>query len=418
MARIEMFMPKMGESVMEGTILSWLKKPGDTVVADESVLEIATDKVDTEIPAPQNGLLKEILAQKGDTVPVGQVIAILEVEEEQKKSPQEHPQQVPHSPPPTSTKQKAPLEASSSILTSRGKDRFYSPLVRSIAKKEHIQTKTLDTIPGTGKNHRLTKDDLLNYLSQRVPQQDPNPVALTPGDEVIEMDRMRSMIASRMLDSRRTAAHVTSFVEADVTKIVKWRARIKLDFYNKTSEALTLTPIFIQAVLRAIADFPMVNISVSGNKIIRRKCVNLGLAVALPSGNLIVPVIKHADQLSLKGLILAVNDLSRRARTQQLKPDELSEGTYTVSNVGTFGNIMGTPIIMQPQCAILALGMVKKRPVVLTDEQGEDVIAIRHMMYLSHSYDHRVIDGALGGSFANKVVEYLQAFDDSLSSVG
>ena len=422
MAEFELLMPKMGESVMEGTIISWLKKPGEAITMDESVLEVATDKVDTEIPSPQSGILKQIIAEQGATIPVGQPIAILEVDSVEESSSTGSatsdtaatPTDLPSNGQPMDEHRGAAQDEQEAVATRR----FYSPLVRSIARKEGLSKEVLDRIPGTGLKGRLTKRDLMSYLTS-TGQSLPSPVGeISNGgdtdDEIIDMDRMREMIAERMVASKRISAHVTSFVEADVTEIVKRRAGIKQKFYEQEQEPLTLMPFFLRAVVKAIQAFPLVNVSVSGRQIIRHRSIHIGMAVALPTGNLIVPVVHHADRLSLRGLALRINDLSRRARAGELKVDELAGGTYTVSNVGTFGNIMGTPIIMQPQCAILALGAVRKQVAVLTDEQGSDTIGIRHMMYLSHSYDHRVIDGALGGIFAKRVADELREVEDLL----
>ena len=409
-AEIILVMPKMGESVMEGTILSWIKQPGDAITADEAVLEVATDKVDTEVPAPQGGILKKILAKKGETVPVGQPIAVLESSTSEVLPSNDKETTI------SSTSSKATKLTSLPKTTSiaRSQSRFYSPLVRSIAKKESISQETLDKIPGTGTRGRLTKQDLQIYLSKRAQTTSlpsstevSSTTVIDKNVEIIEMDRMRRIIASRMLTSKQTSPHVTSFVEADVTTLVNWRNHIKQPFFDKEGLSLTLTPIFVQAVARTLRDFPLVNVSVSGNKIIRHRNIHMGVAVALPTGNLLVPVLHNADQLSLRGLVIQLYDLVKRARVGELKADELSGGTYTISNVGSFGNLMGTPIIMQPQCAILAFGVVSKRAVVLTNEEGEDMIAIRQIMYLSHSYDHRVIDGALGGMFVKRVADYL-----------
>ncbi|SMD44285.1 2-oxoglutarate dehydrogenase E2 component (dihydrolipoamide succinyltransferase) [Aquiflexum balticum DSM 16537] len=426
MAIVEMLMPKMGESIIEGTILTWLKKEGDNIDQDESVLEVATDKVDTEVPSTHGGILKKILVKEGEIVAVGAPIAIIEVEEES-KSLEGSPQ------PKDKSKEEllavAPAQTST-IISKETKteseindDRFYSPLVLSIAKEEKISTAELSTIPGTGKDGRVSKQDMLAYLkdrskkdistSQNIPAFSASPnveLSFSGQDEIIEMDRMRRMIAQRMVDSKRISAHVTSFVEADMTNIVLWRNKVKDVYKKKEGEALTFTPFFIQAVARAIKDFPMINISVDGEKIIKRKNINVGVAVALPTGNLIVPVIKNADLLNLTGLSKKINDLANRARINKLSPDELVGGTYTVSNVGSFGNVMGTPIIMQPQVAILAVGAIQKKPAVIETPTG-DVIAIRHKMFLSHSYDHRVVDGALGGMFVRRVADYLEAFD-------
>jgi len=456
MALVEMLMPKMGESVMEGTILNWLKQPGDTIEEDESVLEVATDKVDTEIPAIESGILKEILAEVGEVVQVGQPIAIINTEAEQTESISTNdalsqtpePVIVPAETVQPTVQSNVLISSTTAIPES---NRFYSPLVLNIARKEHISRTELDTIPGSGKDGRLTKSDLFKYIDQKkegkistshpsppipapsqpqitpqptpVPETAPSPppasqstsVASTTSTftdeaEIIQMDRMRKMIAERMLESKRTSAHVTSFVEADVTNIVNWRKKIIQEFRTKEGINLTYTAIFMMSVAKALRDFPMVNSSVDGDKILLKKEINLGLAVALPSGNLIVPVIRNADRLNLTGMAHAIQDLAERARKNTLRPDELQGGTYTVSNIGSFGNMLGTPIIMQPQTAILSLGTVKKKPAVIETEQG-DFIAIRHLMFLSHSYDHRIIDGALGGNFVRKVADYLEAFD-------
>jgi len=438
MALVEMVMPKMGESIMEGTILRWLKNVGDKIEQDESVLEVATDKVDTEVPSTASGILKEILAQNGDVIPVGKPIAIIATDgDEQSTSPAAQSIQTEK----VSTKPaQAPAitnEIKAKPHISNGESlRFYSPLVMNIARQENVTMAELESIRGTGKDERVTKNDILDYIQNRKTspvatpekQQVKEPVqaeqkkesapleqikpaqSLSGNYEIIEMDRMRKMIADRMVESKRIAPHVTSFVEADVTNIVFWRNRVKQDFMEKENTALTFTPIFIEAVVKALKDYPMVNVSVDGDKIIVKKDINIGMAVALPSGNLIVPVIKNADQLNIIGLTKKVNDLARRARANKLTPDDLSGGTYTVSNVGSFGNMMGTPIIMQPQAGILALGAVIKKPAVIETPQG-DTLGIRHMMFLSHSYDHRVIDGSLGGMFVRRVADYLEQFD-------
>jgi len=432
MATVEMVMPKMGESIIEGTILTWLKSEGDSIEQDESVLEVATDKVDTEVPATHAGVLKQILVKEGEVVAVGAPIAIIEIEGEGESS-ETKPEKAPAedkeeliAAAPTGTGQ---LIAAATPTSTGSDERFYSPLVLSIAKEEGIDRSELSQIPGTGKEGRVTKNDILNYLKNRGAK--PQPAAEAPkasspataaspapkvnvsvsaGDEIIEMDRMRKMIAQRMVDSKRISPHVTSFVEADVTNIVLWRNKVKESYKKKHGESLTFTPFFVEAISRAIQDFPMINISVDGEKIIKKKDINIGIAVALPSGNLIVPVIRNADQLNLVGISKKVNDLAQRARNNKLSPDELNGGTYTVSNVGSFGNVMGTPIIMQPQVAILAVGAIIKKPAVVETPTG-DVIAIRHKMFLSHSYDHRVVDGSLGGMFVKRVADYLEAFD-------
>lgn len=436
MADIEIVMPKMGESIMEATILSWLKKPGDKVEEDESILEVATDKVDTEVPSTHAGILREILAKEGDVVQVGKPIAVIVSEgaaEHSVATPgiAEVPASVAY------VENNAPLTHTNATNgTSHAtikSNRFYSPLVKNIASTENISVAELDTISGSGAEGRVTKKDILAYLDTRgtatgsqpatapsqekhAPSQHPRDTVSTPvfasngTDEIIEMDRMRKMIADRMVESKRIAPHVTSFVEADVTNLVTWRNKVKHDFQKREGDIVTFTPIFIEAVVMAIKDYPMINIQVDGTRIIKKKDINIGMAVALPSGNLIVPVIKHADQLSLTGLIKAVNDLARRARDNKLKPDELMGGTFTISNVGSFGNVMGTPIIMQPQVAILALGAIQKKPAVVETPDG-DLIGIRHKMFLSHSYDHRVVDGALGGMVVRRVADYLEKFD-------
>lgn len=426
MAIVEMLMPKMGESIIEGTVLTWLKKEGDTIEQDESVLEVATDKVDTEVPSTHAGILKQILAKEGDVIAVGAPIAIIETEGEENNAP-----------PSTASKtdtQKEELIAEApentavilssekaSQATEAGDDRFYSPLVQSIAKEEGISKAELAKVPGTGKGARVTKQDMLNYLESKSYETKPvssipsisapkAPVSISGSDEIIEMDRMRKMIAKRMIESKQISAHVTSFVEADMTNIVLWRERNKNDYKAKFGESITYTPFFIEAVAKAIRDFPMINISVDGDRIIRKKDINVGMAVALSSGNLIVPIIRNADQLNLVGISKKVNELANLARNNKLNADHLAGGTYTVSNVGSFGNVMGTPIIPQPQVAIIAVGAIVKKPAVVETPTG-DVIAIRHKMFLSHSYDHRVVDGSLGGRFVKRVSDYLEAFD-------
>ena len=423
MSQVELIMPKMGESIMEATILKWLKKPGDKIDQDESVLEVATDKVDTEVPSTHAGVLKEILAKEGEVVKVGTAIAIVTTEAGATVSVTQD------TPSPKVEKKTETIHAASSpngngsvpLATDfKNSSRFYSPLVKNIAKEEQIAVAELETISGTGAEGRVTKKDILGYVEQRKLGKTVStartssaplvPASINAGDEIIQMDRMRKMIAERMVDSKRISPHVTSFVEADVTNIVFWRNKWKNEFQKREGDALTFTPIFIEAVMMAIKDFPMINIQVDGDRIIKKKDINIGLAVALASGNLIVPVIKNADQYNINGLAKAVNDLAKRARENKLKPDELAGGTFTVSNVGSFGNVMGTPIIMQPQVAILALGAVQKKPAVVETPYG-DAIAIRHKMFLSHSYDHRVVDGSLGGSFVRRVADYLEKFD-------
>ena len=440
MARFELLMPKMGESIMEATILNWTKSVGDDVSEDETVLEIATDKVDSEIPSPVDGVISEILFNVDDVVEVGKVIAIINTEGEEPSSngvsevmdeaPAEPaPQKSPEAPKPSEKIEKpAPAPAAINMSTDNPSGRFYSPLVKSIAKKENIGFAELEQIPGTGSKGRVTKKDMINYIANRQApvQSSPAPAAQskstpTPspapslnfnsGDvEIVEMDRMRKLIADHMVMSKHTSPHVTSFVEADVTNMVNWRESNKAKYIEKYGEKITYTPIFIEAVVKAIKDFPMINISVDGKNLIVKKNINIGMAAALPSGNLIVPVIKNADFLNLPGLTKSVNDLARRARENKLKPEEIQDGSFTITNVGTFGNVMGTPIINQPQVAILATGAIRKKPAVLETEYG-DVIAVRQMMYLSLSYDHRVVDGFLGGSFLRRVADYLEAFD-------
>jgi 2-oxoglutarate dehydrogenase E2 component (dihydrolipoamide succinyltransferase) len=437
MAEIELTMPKMGESVAEATITNWLKSEGDQVEAEEPVLEIATDKVDSEIPSPENGVIKKILFQVDDVVKVGDAIAIIEVEgngsgesstpKESKTAPK----------PQESATQEVKSESSSSDSGSEkvGKNspsgKFFSPLVRSIAEKEGISTDELESISGSGLNQRVTKDDLLNYMEKRgssaqaktEPSKESAPKSATPpppkpsqvvplqeGDEVVQMDRMRKMIAQHMTMSKQTSAHVTSFVEADVTNMVMWRNKVKAKFQEREGEKITFTPLIMEAVAKAIKEMPNINVSVDGDNIIKRKHINLGMATALPNGNLIVPVIKDADQKNLVGLSKTVNSLASRARDNKLSPDEIQGGTFTVTNVGTFGNVMGTPIINQPQVAIMAVGAIKKKPAVIETSFG-DTIGVRHMMFLSLSYDHRVVDGSLGGSFVQRVAKILEDFD-------
>jgi 2-oxoglutarate dehydrogenase E2 component (dihydrolipoamide succinyltransferase) len=434
MALVELVMPKMGESITEATILHWLKNPGDKVEQDESLLEVATDKVDTEVPSTHGGILKEILAKEGEVVKVGKAIAVITTGDEETSTPA-----APLTEARVPASKRAEVDAEPVLsnganghpektnLKSQG--RFYSPLVKNIAREEKIDVAELESITGSGAEGRVTKKDIIAYVQNRKlgvtlaapamrsmtgePAQQ-IPVSINGGDEIIQMDRMRKMIAERMVDSKRIAPHVTSFVEADVTAIVYWRNKWKNDFQKKEGDALTFTPIFIEAVMLAIKDFPMINVQVDGDRIIKKKDINIGMAVALPTGNLIVPVIKNADQYSLRGLAKAVNDLARRARENKLKADDLAGGTFTVSNVGSFGNVMGTPIIVQPQVAILALGAVVKKPAVIETPYG-DTIGIRHKMFLSHSYDHRVVDGALGGSFVRRVADYLERFDSNRS---
>ena len=421
MATIEMVMPQMGESIIEGTILSWLKKEGDAIEQDESVLEVATDKVDTEVPAPHGGILKQILAKEGEVIAVGAPIAIIETNNGVEASPEANVPYVPQQESETVLVDipAKDVKAPAPPVTEVGAEdhRFYSPLVKNMAKEEGVSASEMAAIPGTGKDGRVTKQDMLNYLENRAGMRIPQLHAASGAgpsigaeDEIVEMDRMRSMIAQRMLDSKRVSAHVTSFVEADVTNLVLWREKNKEKYKQKEGEPLTYTPFFVQAIAKAIKDFPMINVSVDGSRIIVKKEINIGVAVALPTGNLIVPVVKKADQLNLVGLSKKINDMAARARVNKLTADEVQGGTYTLSNVGVFGNVMGTPIIVQPQVAILAVGTITKKPAVIETPTG-DVIGIRHKMFLSHSYDHRVVDGALGGMFVKRVAEYLEAFD-------
>ncbi|MEZ2335857.1 dihydrolipoamide acetyltransferase family protein [Mucilaginibacter sp. RCC_168] len=489
MAKYQLLLPKMGESVAEATIIKWTKNPGDHIDADEAVMEIATDKVDSDVPSPVAGKLVEQLYKENDVVQVGSVIAIIETGEpdsneaetpaavqpvEEQKAAEE-PAHILTPDPVAETVQNEESSVSPESIAIPGLDqlekknisadapafksegRFYSPLVRNIASQEGISTDELDKIPGSGSDGRLTKDDLLSYLQHKqkpaaaqkteepIQQQapvsfnapvtastgtytpppvvapiaepakaeeaPPKPAASVSGaDEVIEMDRMRRLIADHMVMSKQTSPHVTSFVEADVTNLVLWREKVKSSFEKREGEKITFTPIFIEAVVKAIKDFPMINITVNGTQIIKKAAINISMATALPSGNLIVPVIKKADELNLLGITKAVNDLANRARIGKLQPDDVKDGTFTITNVGSFGNVMGTPIINQPQVAILAVGAIRKKPAVIETKEG-DMIAIRHMMFLSLSYDHRVVDGALGGSFVRRVADYLEQWD-------
>ena len=423
----------MGESVAEASILSWLKKEGDRVTADEPLVEIATDKVNSEVPSPEDGILVSCRVNVGDTVQVGHVIAIIETGDGAST-----PAPVAAATPAVievAAAPSAPVAATSGFAVVSSSDRFYSPLVKNIAKQENISQAELDSISGTGQNGRVTKEDLMGYISNRgnktvaapAAPSAPAPVASSapavesprvkgptitvgPNDEIVEMDRMRRIIADHMVMSTQVSPHVTSYVEADLTNVVMWRNKVKKQFEANAKTKLTFTPIFIEAVAKAIRDFPGVNASVDGNNIIMRGDINIGMAAALPTGNLIVPVIKNADQLNLMGIAKKVNDLADRARANKLTPDEIQGGTYTLTNVGSFGNVMGTPIINQPQVAILAVGAIRKKPAVIETPQG-DAIAIRHMMFLSHSYDHRIVDGALGGRFVRRVADYLEEWD-------
>ena len=429
MSQVELKMPKMGESVAEATITKWLKKEGDSVEQDEPILEIATDKVDSEVPSTAAGILVKQLYNEGDVVAVGKSIAIIGDSASSAAPIPSAPkaEEVKIAPAPVLSTQPA---AAASMGVSSSK--FYSPLVKNIAQQENVSSAELDAITGTGAEGRVTKKDILQFIENRksgngqiakttsaesVPsatiQQTKAPAAIpmTDGDvEIIEMDRMRKLIADHMVMSKHTSPHVTSFVEADVTNMVLWRNKVKNDFEKREKEKITFTPLFIEAIVRAIKDFPMINCSLDGTKILLKKNINIGMATALPSGNLIVPVIKNADRMNLVGLTKSVNDLSGRARKNKLSPDEIAGGTFTLTNVGTFGNVMGTPIINQPQVAILAVGAIRKKPAVIETEFG-DTIGIRQMMFLSLSYDHRIVDGSLGGSFLRKLADYLEQFD-------
>ncbi|MBC7493789.1 MAG: 2-oxo acid dehydrogenase subunit E2 [Flavobacterium sp.] len=451
MAKFELKLPKMGESVAEATITNWLKEIGDKIEMDEAVLEIATDKVDSEVPSEVSGILIEKLFQKDDLVQVGQTIAIIETDA---LAANENSSTIAVAEVQKSF-EAAQLIVDKPFVNYSNSDKFFSPLVKNIAKEEGVSMTELQTIVGTGSEGRVTKEDILAYLKNRtntstqvaptvvveqpkiptinfIPSapetaapaaiekpvtaqiQNNNtpkaPPSINAGDEIIEMDRMRKLIAGYMVASVQTSAHVQSFIEVDVTNIVKWREKVKNDFEKREGEKLTYTPIFMEAVAKAIKDFPGINISVDGDFIIKKKNINLGMAASLPNGNLIVPVIKNADQLNIVGMAKAVNDLGSRAKLGKLKPDDTQGGTYTVTNVGTFGSVFGTPIINQPQVGILALGAIRKVPAVIETPEG-DFIGIRQKMFLSHSYDHRVVDGALGGSFVKRVAEYLEAFD-------
>ena len=429
MARFELKLPKMGESVAEATITNWLKEVGDKIEADEAVLEIATDKVDSEVPSEVSGILVEQLFGKDDLVQVGQTIAIIETEGGELVSIVKEAA-APEAVAEVSKTVDAAKESVATPTNFADSEKFLSPLVKNIAREEGVSLAELDTISGTGKEGRVTKNDILEHVKNRATQpvavtapvpevqktiatpvaQKATPVSVSGGDEIVEMDRMRKLIAGYMVASVQTSAHVQSFIEVDVTNIVRWREKNKAAFEKREGEKLTYTPIFMEAVAKAIKDYPGMNISVDGDFIIKKKNINLGMAASLPNGNLIVPVIKNADQLNLVGMAKAVNDLGGRAKAGKLKPDDTQGGTYTVTNVGTFGSVFGTPILNQPQVGILALGAIRKMPAVIETPEG-DFIGIRQKMFLSHSYDHRVVDGALGGSFVKRVAEYLEAFD-------
>jgi 2-oxoglutarate dehydrogenase E2 component (dihydrolipoamide succinyltransferase) len=414
MAQFELLMPKLGESIEEATITKWFIKAGDKVKDDDILLEIATDKVDSEIPSPVSGTVLKILYQQDETVPVGNIIAIIDTSGADFQ-----------------------LEKEAEMPGEKVSGRYYSPLVRKIASEENISLAELEKITGSGQNGRIQKNDILKYLEQRdkgvsglketetvvekltvdnttkLSSERPKvAVTINPEDEIIPMDRMRKLIAEHMIMSKRISAHVTNMLEADVTNIVIWRNRIKEDFFNRQKEKITYLPVFLESVISALKDYPKINASVDGDNIILRKSINLGIAVALPSGNLIVPVIKNADQLSLLGLVKALNKVGNDGRNNKLNPDDIIGGTFTISNFGTFRNVMGTPIINQPQVAVLGIGTVEKKPSIIETPTG-DVIAIRHKMFLSLTYDHRIIDGAYGGAFLRKLADYLEAFDSN-----
>jgi len=438
MARFELKLPKMGESVAEATITSWLKEVGDSIELDEAVLEIATDKVDSEVPSEVDGVLVERFFNVDDVVQVGQVLAIIETEGEDSivsTTPSFNEKDEVSSETISQVEQTITSAQETVSPISSTENRFYSPLVKNIAKQEGISQNELDNIQGTGKDGRVTKNDILDYIESKKgnvqpavkptvlqtaqsirvvesPKAEKASVISSGEDEIIEMTRMGKLIAHHMVESVQTSAHVQSFIEADVTKIWNWRKKVKDAFAKREGENLTFTPIFMEAIAKALRDFPMLNISVQGDTIIKKKNINLGMAASLSDGNLIVPVIKNADQLNLVGMTKQVNDLANRARANKLKPDEIQGGTYTVTNVGTFGSIMGTPIINQPQVGILALGAIRKVPAVIETSEG-DFIGIRYKMFLSHSYDHRVVNGALGGQFVKAVKDYLEAWDSN-----
>ncbi|MBN2614190.1 MAG: 2-oxo acid dehydrogenase subunit E2 [Bacteroidales bacterium] len=440
MAKFEIIMPKMGESIIEATITKWLKVEGDVLEEDDAIVEIATDKVDSEIPSPVEGTLVKTLFKEGDVVPVGEVIAYVETEgdDDASDAPAEESADVAipgieelKEKPVAEVKQET-TKAAAEPQTYDDATRFYSPLVKSIAKAENISVAELESIAGSGKDGRVTKKDILSYVESRQPGQAPVAAQAAPkaqskempkmnlpevrtesGDQIVEMDRMRKMIADHMVMSKQVSPHVTSFIDVDVTNVVNWRNKTKDSFFKREGEKLTFTPIFIHAAARALKEYPQVNASVDGYNIIYRKNINIGMATALPNGNLIVPVIKNVDEKSLLGVVKSVNNLANRARTNALSPDEISGGTFTMTNFGTFDSLTGTPIINQPQVAILGVGGIRKQPVVMETSQG-DVIAIRHIMILSLAYDHRIVDGALGGMYIKKVKEILEGWDTNL----
>ena len=442
MAEYKLLLPSMGEGVMEATIISWMFNEGDSVKEDDSVVEIATDKVDSDVPTPVSGKIIKILKQKDEVAKIGEAIAILEVagagdavadQPQEPKSAEEVKTEIPNVDSDVVKGLEEAMESAKASTGFEGSDLYLSPLVKSIAQNEKISDAELQSIKGSGLDGRITKEDILAFVANRTapaaqqavstpsiaatPSPAPQaaalvsaPMKVNAGDEVIQMDRVRKIIADAMVKSVQTAPHVTSFIESDVTNVVRWRTKHKDIFEKREGEKLTYMPIFVHAIVKAIQDFPMINVSVDGDKIIKKKNINIGMATALPDGNLIVPVIKNADQLSLSGLAKAINDLAYRARNKKLRPEDTQGATYTISNVGGFGNLMGTPIIPQPQVAILAVGAIVKKPAVLETKDG-DVIAIRNLMFMSHSYDHRVVDGSLGGMFLKHVHDYLQNWD-------
>jgi len=424
MALVEILLPPMGESVMEATIINWLKNVGDAVDVDDSILEVATDKVDTEVPSPEKGILEKIIQQKGAIVQIGEPIAIIKTDGDSSTTePEQDPSEKaannnevqPSVADQSLTREFNSFNGGEYIQTEETK-RFYSPLVKNIARQEKISVQELENIPGTGQNNRVTKNDILDYIQNRsetgATGASIQEITL-PGSEILEMDRMRKMIADRMLESQKISAHVSSIVEADLTKIVKWREANKHDFEQKFGVNITFTAVIAEAVVNALKLFPRINISVAKDKIIQHRHINLGVAVALANGNLIVPVIKQAEQLNLVGLATKINELAQKARKNQLSAEDVTGGTYTITNIGTFGNLMGTPIILQPQVAIMGFGAIVKKPAVIETPEG-DLIGIRHKMFLSHTYDHRVIDGYLGGTFVKKVADLLEDFDPEL----
>jgi 2-oxoglutarate dehydrogenase E2 component (dihydrolipoamide succinyltransferase) len=423
MATFEIVMPKMGESIIEATITKWLKNEGDMIALDEPIVEIATDKVDSEIPSPVEGKLVKTLFKTGDVVAVGEIIAVIDMAGDSAGKPviETIPAETDVVQPTVPMRKQEKLstdstaEKTKTIPGSVASTRFYSPLVKNIAKQENLSPADLDKIKGTGKDERVTKQDILDFLnnrktSEKTPQPSSHVVPFSGEDQIQEMDRIRQLISAHMVKSVQTSPHVTSFMEADLTKAVTWRDKNKDAFQKRENEKLTFTPVLIDAIAKAVRDFPLINVSVDGTRIIVHKNINIGMAVALPNYNLIVPVVKNADQKSLLGIVRNVNDLASRARINKLVPDEISGGTISITNLGSFGTLLGTPIINQPQAAIVAAGAIKKRPVVMESPEG-DSIAIRHMMYISVTYDHRVIDGALGGQFLSRLVHYLENFD-------